>query len=512
LKINRVLVANRSEVSLRIIASCRALGIKTVAIFVSQDAGLSFIYRADEAYKLQKDGSAGYLDQEEIIRIAHKAKVDAIHPGYGFLSENASFAKKVIAAGVLWIGPNPETMLLVGNKINARTFAQNIGVPIIPGFHFEDVGQKTVQEAMFAAKEIGYPVILKDPNRGGGKSIRRVDDTSEFKSAWSAVCLESKASCLSQIILEKCIENARHIEVQIAGDGNQVIHLFERECSIQRRHQKIIEEAPCLFLKKDMLERIHEAAIKIASSVGFKGIGTVEFLATNDGTFYFLEVNPRLQVEHSVTELTTGVDLVALQIFIAETQSLPFCQQDISKKGHAVECRIYSEDPEKNFLPSVGKIKSISHPFGPCIRVDADLPEGHEVLFYFDPMISKVTVFGNNRELAVGHMKNALSQYEISGVKTNILFLKKILNSKAFLNGDIHTNLLQDKKYFNSILSGLKQKNEDLLGVENTDLLQEETAAAAACLLDDFAKQAYKPPTAGGNLYEYTDWELQKWE
>jgi acetyl/propionyl-CoA carboxylase alpha subunit len=336
LKINKVLIANRSEIALRIQATCHTLGIKTVAIYSPEDVMSSYVYKASEAYRLSASGFSAYLNQDEIIAIAKQAGVDAIHPGYGFLSENAVFAQKVIDSKILWIGPHPESIKLMGDKSAARDIMQRAGVPVVPGFDVPTC-ESSLSKAKQFAEILGYPVILKDPLSGGGKAMRMVNKAEDFDVAWKLVLSESKRlTNSSHLLIEKYVQSGRHIEVQFAGNGQNFVHFFERECSIQRRHQKIIEEAPCKFVKYQALEKMYQAALCAAKAVDYINLGTVEFLVTPEEKFYFLEMNTRLQVEHSVTELTCGVDLVALQFYIASSKKLPFTQDDISRKVHAI--------------------------------------------------------------------------------------------------------------------------------------------------------------------------------
>ena len=439
---NKILISNRSEIALRIQATCKSLGIKTVAIYAPEDAQASYVYQADESYPLSLRGFQAYLNQEEIISIACKAGVDAIHPGYGFLSESPSFAKKVLAANIVWIGPSPDTMLLMGDKAQARALMRMINVPISQGAEFKAVSFD-LSGAKDCAQVLGFPVIIKDSLGGGGKAMRRVDRIADFDNAWHAVLSEGKRLGFSgNIIVEKYLQDARHIEVQIAGDGKEFIHFFERKCSVQRKHQKIVEEAPCRFVPQKTLDLMYEAALTIAQAVRYSNIGTVEFLVTPSGDFYFLEVNARLQVEHSVTELTTGVDLVALQIYVALNQALPMKQQDINRSGHAIECRMYAEDPIKNFMPSVGKIQYLQLPRGPFVRVDHDLRQGGEITPFFDAMIAKITVQGATRQQALANMLGALNDFILAGCMTNISFLRAIITTDVFVQGDISTHWL----------------------------------------------------------------------
>ncbi len=438
----KILIANRSEIALRIQATCRSMGIKTVAIYAPEDAQASYVQCADEAYPLTLRGFQAYLNQEEIISLALQAGVDAIHPGYGFLSESPAFVEKVLDSGMAWIGPQAETMMLLGDKAQARSLMRIINVPMVQGHEFRPV-VFDISMAREAALALGYPVIIKDSLGGGGKAMRRVERESDFDNAWHAVLSEGKRlGFLGNIIVEKYLSDARHIEVQIAGDGKNFIHLFERECSIQRKHQKIIEEAPCRFVAPEVLDKLYAAAVAIARAVNYCSIGTVEFLVDATGQFYFLEVNARLQVEHSVTEMTTGVDLVELQVTLAEKGHLPWTQEDIKRNGHAIECRVYAEDPSNNFMPCVGVIEHLRVPRSPFIRVDHDLAEGHEVTPFFDPMIAKISAFGATRDRALGHMATALKNFDLGGCGTNIRFLLAVIENENFCVGLFSTHWL----------------------------------------------------------------------
>ncbi|MFA5075573.1 MAG: biotin carboxylase N-terminal domain-containing protein [Candidatus Babeliales bacterium] len=462
-KIKKILIANRSEIVSRINATCKALNIKTVSIYSPEDKYLKYVFDTDERYPLSKNGYSAYLNQEEIINIALNAQVDAIHPGYGFLSENSQFAQKIIDTGLIWIGPNPETIKLMGNKICARNTLLSKQIPVIPGFYLKEINQETLKKI---EKEIGYPIILKDPNGGGGKAIKKINSEQELKISFEAIKIEvKKLTGSTELLLEKYIQNGRHIEIQIAGDSQNFVHFYERECSIQRRHQKIIEETPCNFVSQEILNKMYETAIIAAQSIKYKNIGTVEFLVTNDQNlqnsnfkktkFYFLEVNTRLQVEHSVTELTTGIDLVALQIEIAQTNLLSYKQKNIFRKNHAIECRIYAEDPDNNFMPSTGQIINLNFPDDPFLRIDHNLEENLIINAFFDPMIAKVTILGQNRDNAISKMLHVLEKLNISGIKTNIYFLKNILKTTKFLSGDFDTQILGDQNFLHKLIQNI---------------------------------------------------------
>lgn len=495
----RVLIANRSEVALRIQATCHAQGLETVAIFSSEDRFASFVYLATHAYQLSFSGSAAYFAQDQIINLALSSGADALHPGYGFLSENAEFAQKVIDAGILWIGPNPAAMALMADKVRARETMLEAGVPVVPGFIVPELTEQAQAQAKARATAFGYPVIIKDPKSGGGKAMRRVDHEDEFDRAWDGVIAESKKLTGSTFLLiEKYLTHGRHIEVQVAGDGNQFIHLFERECSIQRRHQKIIEETPCNFVDKQTLEKMYAAAVGAAQAVNYNSIGTVEFMVTPDQNFYFLEMNTRLQVEHAVTEMTTGIDLVALQLHIAQHKQLPVQQQDIVQRGHALECRIYAEDPSQRFTPSTGVIRHLALPSGPFVRVDADLAQDREVTPFFDPMIAKFVTFGITREQSTARMLEALAQFKLDGIKTNRDFLRNILACPEFIEGNFHTQTLSGQDFMQRMLQSSQPTHDEQI-----------IAGIAALLLEHEQKQG---PSDSTQVVQQRLWRQQQWK
>lgn len=439
--IKKILIANRGEIALRIQSTAHLMGIETVSIYSKEDRFLSYVYNATESYQLSKEGGYAYLNSEEIIDIAKKSNSCAIHPGYGFLSENYKFAQSVIDSGLIWIGPSPENIMLAADKALSKEFVSRLNIPTIPSISIE-TRSINLEKIKSYSEEIGFPVILKCAHGGGGKAIRKVNNLDEVEGAIEKVASEARNNFNSyEILVEKFIEEPRHIEVQIAGDGENFIHLYERECSIQRKNQKIIEESPSLFITSEMKNKLYEASIKIASALKYKNVGTVEFLVKGD-QFYFLEINTRLQVEHSVTELTTNSDLVEIQINIAKNKSLKINQDDLKQYGHSIECRIYAEDPENNFIPSTGKIKNLIIPKRPFLRIDHDLEEGMSITHHFDPMLSKVTIFGRSRDYCIKSMTEALNKTDISGVKTNLTLIKKILSSKYFEQGNINTQMI----------------------------------------------------------------------
>lgn len=440
----KVLVANRGEIAVRIMRTLQEMGVKAVAIYSEPDSLANHVIQADEAYALGgKTSQESYLQIETILAIAKKAHVDAIHPGYGFLSENAHFARACEQAGITFIGPTPEVIGMMGDKIIAKEIMQEAGVPVVPGWVGDPDNFAEIEQA---AQSMGYPVLIKAAAGGGGKGMRLVSQPSEIKDALASAAREAqKAFNDPRVFVEKYITHPRHIEFQILGDqhGN-IVHLFERECSIQRRHQKIIEESPSPFLSPALRDAMGQAAINAAKAIGYTNAGTVEFIVDESGQFYFLEVNTRLQVEHPVTEAVTQCDLVRLQLQIASGEALPFTQTDCQQTGHAIECRIYAEDPANQFLPSVGTLSFYQEPQGPGIRVDSGVRQGGEVSVYYDPMLAKLIVWAPSREAALQKMRYALTHYPILGVTTNVAFLVQIITHSAFIAGEIDTHFLEN--------------------------------------------------------------------
>ncbi len=439
----KILIANRAEIAVRVIRACRDLGITPVAVFSEADRSSLHVRLADEAYCVGPPPSnQSYLNIEAIISAAKRAKAKAIHPGYGFLAENPEFARAVTEAGLIFIGPTAEAMEVMGSKTSARRAAVKAGAPIVPG---TTSPLKSFEAARAAAEEFGYPVMLKAAAGGGGKGMRQVSEASELRSAFKGAQSESlSAFGNSEVYLEKVVEKPRHIEIQVFADthGNYV-HLGERECSIQRRHQKVIEECPSPVNDAALRERMGAAAIKIAKAVNYVGAGTVEFLFS-EGTreFYFLEMNTRLQVEHPVTELVTGFDLVREQINVASGGLLSFKQEDVRWHGHAIECRVYAEDPDNNFFPSPGRIVSVRAPAGPGIRDDSGVVAGDEVSIHYDPMISKLAVWGSTRREAIDRLRRALDEYAVSGIKTTLPFFREIVRDTEFIAGHLDTGFI----------------------------------------------------------------------
>jgi acetyl-CoA carboxylase biotin carboxylase subunit len=439
-----VLIANRGEIAVRILRTLREMGIRSVAVYSDADRAGLHVRKADEAAHIGPPPSSdSYLNIERILDAARRHKVTAIHPGYGFLSENARFAQACRDAGFIFIGPSPESIALMGSKTGARRVAKAGGAPIVPG---TEEGLASSAEAAAFAREAGFPVMLKAVAGGGGKGMRRVDRAEDLPSAFDSASSEAqRAFGDGRIYVEKLIENARHIEIQVLGDrhGN-LVHLGERECSVQRRHQKVIEESPSPLVARmpGMRERMGEAALHAARAAGYFNAGTVEFLADNSGSFYFLEMNTRLQVEHPVTELVTGLDLVRLQIEIAAGARLPFTQEQIALRGAAIECRIYAEDPANHFFPSPGRITQLAEPSGPGIRLDSGIYPDWTVPIDYDPMLAKLIAWSGTREQSIDRMRRALGEYHIGGIQSNISLFQTILNDSAFRAGELDTGYL----------------------------------------------------------------------
>ena len=441
--LRKVLVANRGEIAVRILRACEELGIATVAVYSDADRNCLHVRYANEAYNIGPAAARqSYLRMDRIIDAAKQAKAEAIHPGYGFLAENAEFSKACQDAGIVFIGPSPETIRALGDKLAARQTMQKTGIPVVPGTY---EGIRDEAHALAAAEEIGYPVLIKAAAGGGGKGMRVVRSSADMASAVRAAAAEAMAAFGDgTLYMEKMLEGVRHIEVQLLADrfGN-VIHLGERECSIQRRHQKLIEESPSIAVDPDLRRRMGETAVKAAKTVGYESAGTVEFLLDKNKNFYFLEMNTRLQVEHPITEFVTGVDIVIEQLRMATGRRLRYKQEDININGWAMECRITSDDPYNDFMPSVGKIISLSEPSGPGVRVDSAIFEGYEVTLYYDPLIAKLIVWGESRAQAIMRMRRALNEYKIIGIQTSIPFHLRMMETASFITGRIDTSFLE---------------------------------------------------------------------
>lgn len=435
----KVLIANRGEIARRIIRTCHRLGVETVAVYSDVDARSPHVTEATEAFRLPGLTPAEtYLRSDLILEIARSSGADALHPGYGFLSENGDFARACAERGITFVGPSPEAIDHLGSKTNARALAISAGVPVMPG---TTSGVASLEEARSTADEIGYPVLLKAAAGGGGKGMRVVASADDLESGLRAAQGEARTAFGDdEVFVEKYVTDPRHIEIQVVADthGNVLI-LGERECSIQRRHQKLIEESPSIALDEKTRQAMFEAASQLVAAANYTNAGTLEFLLASDGSFYFLEVNTRLQVEHPVTELVTGLDLVELQILVARGEKLPLSQSEVSFNGHAIECRICAEDSYDGFLPSVGWITSLHEPEGEGVRVDSSLFEGMEVSLYYDPMIGKLITYGGDRSEAIGRMLRALDSYHIAGVKTTIPFCRSVLQNDEFIRGDFST-------------------------------------------------------------------------
>jgi len=442
----KILIANRGEIAIRVMRACKELGIRAVAVYSDADQNALHVQQADEAIHIgQAAARESYLAMEKIIRAAQQAEADAIHPGYGFLSENASFAAAVEAAGLTFIGPSADSIRLMGDKAESKKRMKEAGVPTIPGF--EGTGQETGVQLTRAAKDIGFPVLVKAAAGGGGKGMRIVNEEAELHEAIESALGEARhAFGDDRLLIEKYISRAHHVEFQVFGDrqGN-LVHLFERECSVQRRHQKIIEETPSPLLTPELREQMGEAAVAAARVAGYYNAGTVEFIVDPDTSqFYFLEMNTRLQVEHPVTEFVTGLDLVHWQIRIAAGEPFPFTQSDLSQRGHALECRIYAEDPAGGFLPGTGRLLQYIEPRGPGIRVDSGFTLGDDVTHFYDPLLAKVIVHAEDREAAIRRMQTALKEFIVHGVPTNIDFLQAGLRHADFANGKVSTRWVEE--------------------------------------------------------------------
>ncbi len=442
----KILVANRGEIAIRVMKSAHEMGIKTVAVYSEADRNAMHVRYADEAVLLGPPPSAqSYLLGDKIIEEAKRLGVDAIHPGYGFLSENADFTRKVKEAGLIFIGPSAESMEIMGSKIGAKQAVKKFGVPMVPGI---DYAISDVNEAKKIAGDIGYPVLIKASAGGGGKGMRTVENEGELEQQMNMAISEAQASFGDgSVFIEKFVGSPKHIEIQILGDqhGNTV-HLFERECSIQRRHQKLIEEAPSSCLTPEVREAMGQAAVNVAKACNYYSAGTVEFLVDEKLNFYFLEMNTRLQVEHPVTELITGLDLVKEQIKVAMGEKLSFTQDDLSITGHAIELRVCAEDPANNFLPDIGKLERYQLPEGVGVRVDNSFEEGMEIPIYYDPMMSKLITYGKNRSEAIVRMLRAIEDYHISGIATTLPFGAFALQHPAYVEGDFDTHFIN--KYY----------------------------------------------------------------
>jgi acetyl-CoA carboxylase biotin carboxylase subunit len=442
----KILVANRGEIALRIMRSAREMGIKTVAVYSDADRDALHVRYADEAVNIgEAPSSKSYLVGEKIIAACKQTGAEGIHPGYGFLSENAGFARLVRASGLILIGPSPEAMEVMGNKLSAKAAALKYNIPMVPG---TEEAITDVNEAKKRAIEVGFPILIKAAAGGGGKGMRIVDSPADFEEQMQlAVSEATSAFGDGSVFIERYVSSPKHIEIQVLGDthGN-IVHLFERDCSVQRRHQKVIEEAPSAILTPQIREKMGRCAVDVARSVNYTGAGTVEFIMDEALNFYFLEMNTRLQVEHPVTELITGIDLVKEQIKIARGEAISFKQEDLKIRGHAVELRVYAEDPANNFLPDIGTLQTYITPKGPGVRVDDGFEQGMEIPIYYDPMIAKLITYADTRAEAIDRMVRAIDEYKITGIITTLGFGRFVMQHEAFTSGDFDTHFV--KKYF----------------------------------------------------------------
>jgi len=458
---DKILVANRGEIALRIMRSAKEMGIKTVAVYSEADRNALHVRYADEAVCIGPPPSnQSYLLIDKIIQVCKDLNVDGVHPGYGFLSENAKFANALEAAGIVLIGPPASSMEIMGDKLSAKAAVKSYNIPLVPG---TEGAVEDVNEAIATAKEIGFPVMIKASAGGGGKGMRIVHEEASLEEEMNLAISEATSSFGNgAVFIERFVGSPRHIEIQVIADthGN-VVHLFERECSVQRRHQKVIEEAPSAVVSEEMRHKMGECAKDVARACGYVGAGTVEFLVDENLDFYFLEMNTRLQVEHPVTEMITGIDIVKEQIRIASGEELSFKQEDLKIHGHAIESRVYAEDPQNNFLPDIGKLERYVRPQGPGVRVDDGFEEGMDIPIYYDPMIAKLCVHADTREEACGKMVRAIDEYEITGVTTTLSFCRFVMQHDAFTSGRFDTGFVKDH-YSPEMLDSTKEDEEEL--------------------------------------------------
>jgi acetyl-CoA carboxylase biotin carboxylase subunit len=492
---NKILIANRGEIALRVMRSCREMGIKTVAVYSEADRNSPHVKYADEAVCIGPPASSkSYLDGKKIIDVAKKLSVDGIHPGYGFLSENANFATMVKEAGLIFIGPSAESMNIMGDKLSAKAAAKRYNIPMVPG---TDGAIDDIEVAKKTAIEVGFPILVKASAGGGGKGMRIVERVEDFEEQMKLAVSEAiSAFGNGAVFIERYVAGPRHIEIQVLGDthGN-IVYLFERECSVQRRHQKVIEEAPSSVLTPEIRKAMGECAVNVAKACDYIGAGTVEFLLDENKNFYFLEMNTRLQVEHPVTEQITGLDLVKEQINVARGEQLSFTQDDLKINGHSIEVRVYAEDPLNNFLPDIGTLNTYKTPQGLGVRVDDGFEEGMQIPIYYDPMIAKLITFGKDREEARLRMIRAIDDYHISGVETTLPFCKFVMQHDAFITGNFDTHFV--KHYFNtdSLKPVMSKEEEEIAAIAASIALQEfknETVVASESQSNNSWKQNRK--------------------
>ncbi|WP_240183068.1 acetyl-CoA carboxylase biotin carboxylase subunit [Pedobacter jeongneungensis] len=491
--ISKLLIANRGEIALRIMRSAKEMGIKTVAVFSEADRNALHVRYADEAIFIgPAPSNQSYLVGEKIIDACKLTGAEAIHPGYGFLSENAGFAQKVADAGLILVGPSPQAMETMGNKLSAKAAALKYNIPMVPG---TEEAIQDVNEAKQRAIEVGFPILIKAAAGGGGKGMRIVERAEDFEEQMQlAVSEATSAFGDGAVFIERYVTSPRHIEIQVLGDthGN-IVHLFERECSVQRRHQKVVEEAPSSVLTEEIRKQMGKCAVDVARSVNYTGAGTVEFILDENLDFFFLEMNTRLQVEHPVSELITGIDLVKEQIKIASGEKLSFNQEDLKINGHAIELRVYAEDPANNFLPDIGTLQTYNTPKGNGVRVDDGFEQGMEIPIYYDPMIAKLITYGKDREEAIERMVRAIEEYDITGIETTLGFGKFVMQHEAFKSGNFDTHFVG--KYF---------KPESLK-------VQDETEALIAALIAAklFQKNEQVKP-GGAEVKKASDWRKNR--
>lgn len=491
---DKILVANRGEIALRIMRSAREMGIKTVAVYSEVDRIAPHVRYADEAVCLgPAPSNQSYLVIDKIIAACKQTGAKGIHPGYGFLSENATFARKVKEAGLILIGPSPEAMEVMGSKLAAKAAAKKYNIPMVPG---TEEAIKDIPEAKKRAAEVGFPILIKASAGGGGKGMRIVEKIEDFEEQMNlAVSEATSAFGDGSVFIERYVSSPRHIEIQVLGDthGN-IVHLFERECSVQRRHQKVVEEAPSSVLTPEIREQMGKCAVDVARSCNYTGAGTVEFILDEKLNFFFLEMNTRLQVEHPVTEMITGIDLVKEQIKIARGEKLSFKQEEITMTGHALELRVYAEDPSNNFLPDIGTLATYKAPQGPGVRVDDGFEEGMEIPIYYDPMIAKLITYGKDRQEALDRMVRAIDDYHIKGIETTLPFGKFVMQHEAFVSGKFDTHFVA--KYFTPEKLNKSTKNEELI--------------AAIIAAKVFAEQGKTTAAVAGTAVEVSKWKKNR--
>ncbi|MFI5150245.1 MAG: acetyl-CoA carboxylase biotin carboxylase subunit [Bacteroidia bacterium] len=473
----KILIANRGEIALRVMRSCKEMGISTVAVFSEADRSAPFVRYADEAVCIGPPPSnQSYLLMDKIIEACRTTGADGIHPGYGFLSENSDFAQRVKDAGIVFIGPSPEAMDMMGDKLSAKAAARKYNIPMVPG---SEGAISSVEEGKKIAAQTGFPLLIKASAGGGGKGMRIVEKLEDFESQMKlAVSEATSAFGDGAVFIERYVSGPRHIEIQVLGDNHgNTVYLFERECSIQRRHQKVIEEAPSSVLSPELRARMGACAVDVAKACNYSGAGTVEFLLDEQHNFYFLEMNTRLQVEHPVSEMITGIDLVKEQIRVARNEKLAFTQNDLHIQGHAVEVRVYAEDPANNFLPDIGTLHTYRRPQGPGIRVDDGFEEGMEIPIYYDPMIAKLVTHGKDREEAISRMLRAIADFTITGVETTLPFCRFVLQHEAFTSGNFDTHFIS--KYFKpEMLNSTDSTEAEIASIFSAFLLRQSKETA----------------------------------